>query len=154
MKKTTTFGSLDLPGQWSDESTFAFVHEAEVAAPLLSGRPGEVLPMRSSIALRRIAAEGLSLPEIVALQIGELRRKGAEVTLGDEARWVHPVYGEVPTTSLDLTIADFRARQISVFVPWGDRKAFSMLAFSSPIVAFEQARPVFAAAFASFRLPA
>ena len=153
MKQALSVGVLELPGTWSDESVFAFVHEDSLPIPLLAAKSVEVLSIRTSLAMRRILTNKVSLEDVMTLQITELRHRGLQVSLGDEPRWVHGTYGEVPTTSLNLVIGELKVRQVSVFVPWREPHTFTMLVFSAPVETFDSARSLFTKAFASFRLP-
>ena len=153
MKHTLPYGSLDLPEDWEDRSTYQFVSPAKGPhIPLAVGTGAQVARPRMSVLLSRISIpNGMKVEEFLIRQMDELRKALPSLHVLSRHPWQHPRQGTVPTLEVVFEVGPGQqVRQLQFFIPTLESRACVGLTISCSASQYQSEREEIARIFSSF----
>jgi hypothetical protein len=140
MKHDLPLGSLDLPDDWEDRSTYQFVSPVKGPdIPMAVGIGAQVTKPHIGVLLSRISKpENMKIEEFLLRQIDELRRGLPTLRVISRDPWQHPGHGAVPTIDMTFELSPGQqVRQLQFYFQTPDLTACICLTVSSSAAHYE-----------------
>jgi hypothetical protein len=144
MKRRLPVGSLEIPDDWEDRTTYQFVSPPAqgLNVPMAAGRGVSVGSARTSVLVSRLVLpEKTSLDEYLRQQVDELRRALPSLVVNSHDSWPHPTLGSV--AALDVTFEvgpGMTVRQLQFYLPLVQTGICANMTVSVAAGQFEQKR--------------
>lgn len=153
MKQTMPFGSVSIPDNWEDRTTYQFVSPPRkgLDVPLATGRNVNVNATRTSVlAARAPMPEGMSIEEFLRNQTEELKKALPGLKVNSRDPWPHPSLGAVPTVDVTFEIGPgMPVRQLQFYFATTS-KTYAALTLSCNAKQYDEVQTDFRQIFESY----
>ena len=140
MKHTLPYGSLDLPEDWEDRTTYQFVSPAKGPdIPMAAGIGVQVTKPRVSVLLSRTSVSAnLEIDDFLIHQTEELRKALPSLRVVSRDPWQHPSQGAIRTIDVTFEISPGQqVRQLQFYFQALEPAACICLTISSGAAQYE-----------------
>ncbi|MEK7703752.1 MAG: DcrB-related protein [Myxococcota bacterium] len=154
MKHVLPIGSIAIPDDWEDRTTYQFVSQPKkgLEVPMAAGRAVNVNATRTSVLLARAPIpEGSTIEEFLRNQIDELKKALPGLKVNSRDPWSHAQLGAVQTVDVTFEIGPgMPVRQLQFYFATKAPHTYATLTLSCNAKQYDQQQSEMQQIFASY----